>query len=65
MPNVATPREKFQHRCEARALLWQLGDIDWHDAVDELERARLELKLDADLAQAEIARAFAAVTEAA
>lgn len=69
VPNVTAPPEsdnlqKFIVRCESRALLWQLGDLDWHDAIDLLEQIRLELKLDPDLAQREIARAFAAVSEA-
>lgn len=63
MPNVTSPREKFQHRCDARALLYQLGDIELQDAVDELERLRLELGLDADDAQLMMARAFSAVRD--
>jgi hypothetical protein len=31
-----TPREVFEARAEARALLWEAGEISLHAAVDEL-----------------------------
>lgn len=60
-PRALDPQQKFIARCEARALLWQLGEFTLHEAVDELERVRLDLKINADVAQALIAAAFAAV----
>lgn len=64
MPNVLTPLQKFHLRCWARAQLWQIAELEFLDAIDELEVIRLALGLDADVAQVEIAHAFAAVTEA-
>jgi hypothetical protein len=54
----------FRARCEARALLWQAGELTLHEAVDELERVSRD-RLDADSAQAIMAAAFAAVRETA
>lgn len=63
MPNVLTPQEKFQHRCAARARLWQLDELTLHDAVDELEVIRKALGIDADAAQLMMARAFSRVRD--
>ena len=63
----ATPNpdnlQKFIARCEARAFLWQVGDLTLHDAVDELERLSREMKLDTDWAQLQMARAFSRVRD--
>lgn len=50
----------FRARCEARARLWQAGELTLHEAVDELERWARD-RLDTDSAQAIMAAAFAAV----
>lgn len=69
MSHVATAEEKFQHRCETRALLWQLGEFGitaeaLHEAVDPLVAIALELGIvDTDTAQLMMARAFAAVRD--
>ncbi len=34
-----SPLEVFIARAEARALLWQAGEFDLHEAVDELQAA--------------------------
>jgi hypothetical protein len=31
------PLVVFRARCEARALLWKVGELDLHDAVDKLQ----------------------------
>jgi hypothetical protein len=53
----------FVARAEARALLWQAGEFDLHEAVDELqaaaERDGLVAELGQDRVQAIIAEAFA------
>ena len=60
---MATPfDELFRARCEARAKLWQAGELTLHEAVDELERWSRE-QLDTDSAQAIMAAAFAAVRD--
>jgi hypothetical protein len=52
-------------RAEARALLWQAGELDLHEAVDELQAAAKDLGLvhevGQDAVQAIIARAFEVV----
>jgi hypothetical protein len=53
----------FVARCAARALLWQADALSLHDAVDELERARQQLGIDADIAELMMACAFAAVRD--
>jgi hypothetical protein len=55
--------ELLRARAEARALLWQAGELELHDAVDELEAQAALDGLDPDLAQAILAEAFAAVRE--
>jgi hypothetical protein len=35
----------FRARAEARALLWQAGEFDLHQAVDVLQQAAVETKL--------------------
>src|SRR5262245_23588166 len=53
----------FIARAEARAQLWHVGELDLHDAVDELwhaaERDGLVAQLGADKAQEILADAFA------
>jgi hypothetical protein len=34
---LVDPVEAFRQRAEARAHLWSIGDIDLHDAVDQLQ----------------------------
>jgi hypothetical protein len=31
------PVDAFEARCDARAYLWSIGDLDLHDAVDVLQ----------------------------
>jgi hypothetical protein len=55
----------FIARAEARALLWQAGEFDLHQAIDPLqeaaERDGLVAKLGQDKVQAILAKAFEAV----
>jgi hypothetical protein len=55
-----TPRptalKVFIARAEARAKLWQIGEISLHDAVDELQRAAEASGLVAELGQDEVQR---------
>jgi hypothetical protein len=58
----------FAAQCDAVALLWSLGeygdaDDALHIAVDHLEQIRKRLRLDADLAQLCMARAFSALRD--
>jgi hypothetical protein len=57
----------FIARAEARALLWQAGEFDLHQAVDELqaaaERDGLAAEIGQDAVQKIIADAFAKVRE--
>jgi hypothetical protein len=57
----------FIARAEARALLWQIGEFDLHQAVDELQRAAerdgIVLDIGQDATQKIIADAFAKVRE--
>jgi hypothetical protein len=52
-------------RCEARALLWQAGEIDLHSAVDDLQASAvasgLVAEIGQDAVQEIITRAFKAV----
>jgi hypothetical protein len=61
------PLAVFTARCEARALLWQAGEFDLHEAVDKLQadavRDGLVAKLGQDAVQAIMAKAFAAVRD--
>jgi hypothetical protein len=54
--------EVFTARAEARALLWQAGEFDLHQAVDELqaaaERDGLVAQLGQDAVQKIVADAF-------
>jgi hypothetical protein len=58
--------EAFVARAEARALLWQAGEFDLHEAVDVLqaaaERGGLVDQLGQDEVQRIIAEAFAKVS---
>jgi hypothetical protein len=51
-----SPVEVFVARAEARALLWQAGELDLHEAVDELQRAAIRDGLVAELGQNEVQR---------
>jgi hypothetical protein len=55
----------FIARAEARTLLWQVGEIDLHEAVDELqaaaERDGLVEQIGQDEIQALLAKAFEVV----
>jgi hypothetical protein len=57
-----SPREIFTARAEARALLWQAGEFDLHDAIDVLqavaERDGLVDELGQDAVQVIITEAF-------
>jgi hypothetical protein len=57
----------FLARAEARALLWQIGEYELHDAVDELqlaaEKSGLVADLGQDAVQTIISMAFDAVME--
>jgi hypothetical protein len=59
------PLTVFVARCEARALLWQAGKLDLHEAVDRLQadamRDGLVDKIGQDAVQAIMAKAFEAV----
>ncbi len=59
------PLEVFTARAEARALLWQAGEFDLHEAVDKLqqdaERDGLVAAIGQDEVQRIMADAFAAV----
>ena len=61
------PIAVFIARAEARALLWQAGEFDLQEAVDELQRAAEHDGLIAELGQDEIQRiistAFAPVRD--
>jgi hypothetical protein len=60
--------EVFVARAEARALLWQAGEFDLHEAVDKLqadaERDGLVAAIGQDEVQRLMAEAFEAVSEA-
>jgi hypothetical protein len=43
--------EVFTARAEARALLWQAGELDLHEAVDELQAAAVRDGLVAEIGQ--------------
>jgi hypothetical protein len=59
--------EVFTARAEARALLWQAGEFDLHEAVDALQAAAERDGLVAELGQDEVqcllAEAFRKVRE--
>jgi hypothetical protein len=64
-----SPLEVFTARCEARALLWRVGEFDLHEAVDELQvdavRAGLVGQIGQGAVQAIMAKAFESVHERA
>jgi hypothetical protein len=66
-PPRADPVAVFVARCEARALLWQAGELELHDAVDELQASAaasgLVDQLGQNGVQAIMAEAFAAVRD--
>jgi hypothetical protein len=51
--------EVFIVRAEARALLWQAGEFDLHQAVDELQAAAERDKLVREIGQDEVPRLMA------
>ena len=51
--------EVFIARAEARALLWQCGEMDLHEAVDELQAAAVRDGLVTELGQDEVQRLIA------
>lgn len=53
----------FRARCEARALLFQVGEFAFYDAIDVLESYARELGLNTDTATQIMADAFAPVRE--
>lgn len=59
---MPTDIEVFRERCQARALLWALGELSMPEAVDALHEwsvgRGLVRELGQDAVQAEIARAF-------
>lgn len=61
--------EVFRERCEARALLWAVGEIDLHDAVDVLQadagRSGLIVDIGQDAVQALMSAAFRPYRKAA
>lgn len=56
--------QRFQIVCQSRALLWQLDDLEWHDAIDACVSHAERLGIDPDTAQTIMAQAFGAVLEA-
>jgi hypothetical protein len=50
----------FTARCEARAKLWQAGELDLHDAVDALQAAAVRDGLVTELGQQEVQRLMSA-----
>jgi hypothetical protein len=54
-----TPRQVFQARAEARAVLWQAGELDLHEAVDELQSFAVGSSLVAQVGQDELQRIIA------
>jgi hypothetical protein len=59
--------QKFQARCEARAQLWQLGELDLPEAVDALQAWAQHIglieEIGQDAVQQIMATAFAAVRD--
>jgi hypothetical protein len=66
---LVDPIEAFEARCDARAYLWSVGDLDLHDAVDQLqrdaERDGLVERVGQNAVQAIIADAFQSYRETA
>jgi hypothetical protein len=64
-PAAVSAKDVLIARTEARALLWQAGELDLHTAVDDLQVAaqasRLVAEIGQDAVQAIIAQAFEAV----
>jgi hypothetical protein len=67
-PRLVDPVDAFRLRCEARALLWHVGEIDLAEAVDALqeaaERAGLLDQIGQDQIQQIMSDAFAPFREA-
>jgi hypothetical protein len=63
--NPPTALDIFTARCEARAMLFAIGDYTLHDAVDALQAAAVESGLVGEIGQDAVqeimARAFAKV----
>src|SRR5437660_8551177 len=66
-PNAPIALDVFIVRAEARAMLWDAGELDLHTAVDELwadaKRDGLVAKLGSDKVQELLANAFAPVRD--
>jgi hypothetical protein len=64
---LVDPLEAFEARCSARAYLFAVGDLDLHDAVDQLqhdaERDGLVERVGQNAVQAIIADAFQSYRE--
>ena len=58
-PRRADPLAAFRARCEARAYLWSIGEIDLHEAIDALALAADVSGLGTDEVQQIMADAFA------
>jgi hypothetical protein len=54
------PLVVFKARCEARALLWRVGEFDLLEAVDELQHSAVKSGLVAEIGQDEVQRLMAA-----
>ena len=57
--SVSSPLAVVIARAEARATLWQVGELDLHEAVDELQAAAVVSGLVAKLGQDEVQRLMA------
>jgi len=55
----ADPLEVFSARCQARAQLWWVGEIDLHHGVDALQSAAVKLGLIQKLGQDQVQRLMA------
>jgi hypothetical protein len=58
--HVVSRLEIFRARVEARALLWQAGQIDLHEAVDKLQADAERDGLVDEIGQDEVQRVMAA-----
>ena len=69
MPKLVDPIEAFRLRCEARAYLFSIGELDLHQSIDQLqfhaERNGLVELIGQDAVQAIMGEAFAPYREPA
>jgi hypothetical protein len=65
--STVDPVDVFRARAEARALMWQAGEYDLHEAVDAPQadaiRSGLVRRIGQDAVQAIMAQAFAKVRD--